>query len=121
LLRLKSLNFTRRRCWQLSCPQGMHGRFNFCTDSIEGLAEVVSELHSQPVARHLAEIGAEMKVGFSRDTSSLIDDLVYALVRQLRVLSEPVRGDAERGKKLLAEEFTGVDVEVLLHGFSGSR
>ena len=94
----------------------MHSGFDLRADGVDRFAEIVSELNAQPVAGRLSEIGAEVEIGLGGDAALFIDDLVHPLVRQLRVLGEAVGRDAERGKKLFAEEFARVNVEVFLHG-----
>jgi len=46
---------------------------------------------------------------------------LHALLRQLGILGESLGRDAERSEAFLSEEFTGVYVEMLLHGLSGNR
>ncbi len=75
-----------------------------------------ASLHAQPIAGRLAEIGAEMEVGFRGDAPPLVDDLADALVRKPGVFREAVGGDSHRLKKLLPQEFAGMDIEVLFHG-----
>ena len=95
--------------------------FDLGTDGVDRLAKLVGELHAQPIAGRLAEIGTEMEVGFRGDATLFVDDFVDALVWKLRVFRQPVGRDAHRPKEIFTKEFAGMDVDVLFHRFNDSR
>jgi len=99
----------------------MDSSLDFLTNRVDRLAQLESELHTQPVAGCKTKVGTEVEIGFSSDAALFVNDLVDALVRKLCVFCEPVRRDAHRHKELFAEEFPGMKVDVFFHGFSDSQ
>jgi hypothetical protein len=93
----------------------MDRSFDPGSDRVDSLAQVVGQLHAEPIAGRLAEVGAEMEVGFRGDAAPLVDDFVDTLVREPGIFREAVGGDPHRPKKLFPQEFAGMDVEVLFH------
>ena len=94
----------------------MDGGFDLWAEGVNRLAQVVGELHPQPIAGRLAKIGGKMEIGFRSDPALLVDDFVDALLGELRVFRQPVGREAQGTKELLPEQFAGVDIEVLFHG-----
>lgn len=102
--------------------QGMNGGFDLRAEGVDRFAQVVGELHPQPIARRQAKIGGKMEIRFRRDPALFVNDFVDPLLRELSLFREPVGRETHGPKKLLTEQFAGVDIEVLLHGwFSDSR
>ena len=94
----------------------MNGGFYLRTEGVDRFAQVVGELHPQPIARCLTKVSGKMKIGFGGDPTLLVDDFVDALLGELRVFRQAVGGEAHGPKELLAEQFARMDIEVLFHG-----
>ena len=48
---------------------------------VNRVAELIGELHAQPVTRSQAEIGAKMKIGLGSDPALLVYDFIDPLMR----------------------------------------
>jgi hypothetical protein len=96
-------------------------RLDLGSDGVDCLAKIVSELHAQPITGRLAKVSTEMEVSFRSDTALFVDDFVDALLWKLRIFRQPVGRDAHRAEEVFTEEFSGMNIEVLFHGFSDNR
>ncbi len=115
------LRSTRRAAEPLGGLHGVDRCLDLGPNGVDRLAQVVGELHSQPVSWRLIKIGAEMQVGLRCDPALFVDDFVDPLMGELRVFCESVGGDPHGLEKLFQQQFAGMDIEVLFHGFSDSR
>lgn len=82
---------------------------------------VVMVLQVEPNLGGPAEVAFEAERGVDRDGAFTFDDFVDAAWWHSDVFCETVFREAERKKKILTEDFAGVDGEMLFHGVNGNQ
>ena len=88
----------------------MDSGFDLWPEVVDGVAELIGELHPQPVTGCQAKIGAKMKVGLGGNSALLVYDFIDPLVREFRVLCQTVGGDTHWNKEILTRQFSWMDI-----------